>query len=619
MFPFAGYIAMAIEAVTQQINVRKASWSKIDIRELSFNQPLVMLEGVDIEITLCLKPVGESSLRSQNNWSEFSIFTWTTSGCIQHCRGRICAFVGDKYNEVEGARPSDLTWSAFQDQIETIKRACVSSLATKRIYDALNSIGLEYGPCMAMLSDCYVGDNNAMGCVQLSDTASLMPYQFETDFVIHPAFLESCFQIVWPLLGVGKTDINAIYCPSSVEHLVIRPFNKSYTENQIRVLGTVASTSLPTEHTIKSLLVLADDAHQPPAITVDGLILTEYVDQPSIIPNEGMDIPSPSNALSARGTSVISTYSKIIWEPCLDLLGQQEFQDYFRLEAAPDDEIQGIRLLELASLLYFKDALKEVTDVHYNSLQERHQKFYRSMQNQLQSAKAGKNALLENQWDTLSDSECKNVQEAVHSQGSTGSLLSRIGGNISRIMLEGVDISSLMLEDDLLEEYYRCSPPFVRSNKQAATLVSKLAHENPKLRILEIGAGTGGVTLPVLEALGKVSSELPRFENYIFTDVSSAIVGKAQNKLNSWESFMTFRKLNIEDDPVSQGYGEGTFDLIIAAKVLHATPRMSQTLQNVRKLLKPGGKLLLVEITAPKAQLFPFDLMSEWWLCKAYS
>ena len=245
---------MAIEAVAQQINARKASWSKIDIRKVSVNQPLVILEGVDVELTLCLKPVGESSQRSPNSWNEFSIFTLTTGGRIQHCSGRICAFVGDKHNEVEGKRPSDLTWSAFQDQIETIRRACASPLVTKRIYDAVNSVGLEYGPCMAMLSDCYVGDNNAMGCVQISDTASLMPYQFETDFVIHPAFFESCFQIVWPLLGAGKTDINAIYCPSSVDHLVIRPIIKGLAGDQVRVLGTIASASLPTEHTIKSIL-----------------------------------------------------------------------------------------------------------------------------------------------------------------------------------------------------------------------------------------------------------------------------------------------------------------------------------------------------------------------------
>ena len=88
----------------------------------------------------------------------------------------------------------------------------------------------------------------------------------------------------------------------------------------------------------------------------------------------------------------------------------------------------------------------------------------------------------------------------------------------------------------------------------------------------------------------------------------------AQEKLKVWSPLITFQRLNIEDDPVGQNFEPESFDLVVAALVLHATARISQTLYHVRRLLKPGGKLVLIEITTVRAQLFPFATLPGWWL-----
>ena len=59
---------------------------------------------------------------------------------------------------------------------------------------------------------------------------------------------------------------------------------------------------------------------------------------------------------------------------------------------------------------------------------------------------------------------------------------------------------------------------------------------------------------------------------------------------------MSFRTLDIEGGLVEQGFQTGSYDLILAANVLHATGPVEKSLSNVRKLLKPGGKLALIEI-----------------------
>ena len=55
-------------------------------------------------------------------------------------------------------------------------------------------------------------------------------------------------------------------------------------------------------------------------------------------------------------------------------------------------------------------------------------------------------------------------------------------------------------------------------------------------------------------------------------------------------------------------------DSIIAANVIHATTRLTTTLTNVRKLLKPGGVFGLVELTrlTPFYNL-TFGPLSGWW------
>lgn len=60
---------------------------------------------------------------------------------------------------------------------------------------------------------------------------------------------------------------------------------------------------------------------------------------------------------------------------------------------------------------------------------------------------------------------------------------------------------------------------------------------------------------------------------------------------------MQFKVLDIEKDVGAQGFADRSFDLIVASRVIHATAKLEHTLRNVRRLLKPGGYLLMLEVT----------------------
>lgn len=64
---------------------------------------------------------------------------------------------------------------------------------------------------------------------------------------------------------------------------------------------------------------------------------------------------------------------------------------------------------------------------------------------------------------------------------------------------------------------------------------------------------------------------------------------------------LTFKLLDPEQDFIAQGHSENQYDLVIASLALYPTNDGEAALFNIRRLLKPGGYLILLEITNSNA------------------
>lgn len=202
--------------------------------------------------------------------------------------------------------------------------------------------------------------------------------------------------------------------------------------------------------------------------------------------------------------------------------------------------------------------------------------------------------------------------EEVRSFNAQGELLSLIGEQLVPILREKMEPLEVMLADGRLTRYYEADVTNAHLSRMMGALIANLSDLEPNLRILEIGGGTAGTTLPVLEALSHDGKD-PSFLNFTFTDISSGFFENARTKLARWSQRITFQKLDISQDPVEQGFDVENFDVIIAANVLHATKNMIVTMSHVRKLLAPGGKLFLLEASRHVPLLLPFFLLPGWW------
>lgn len=122
-----------------------------------------------------------------------------------------------------------------------------------------------------------------------------------------------------------------------------------------------------------------------------------------------------------------------------------------------------------------------------------------------------------------------------------------------------------------------------------------------------------------MKALGGSDNNYPQFSSYVFTDISTGFFEKAQTKFEAWGNLISYKALNIEEDLKAQGFNESeNYDIIVAANVLHATHNMDHTMSQVNRLLKPDGKLVLVEATAGRqiSGKLVFGLLPGWWMGK---
>ena len=130
-----------------------------------------------------------------------------------------------------------------------------------------------------------------------------------------------------------------------------------------------------------------------------------------------------------------------------------------------------------------------------------------------------------------------------------------------------------------------------------------------KLRILEVGGGRGSLTRLIAPVLKDSNVE------YHFTDIGKTFVVQAEAEAQqSGFDFMKFGLLDISRDPVAQGYEGSSFDIILGLNVVHATPRIEQTIGNLKSLLSPNGYLLLVEGVRPQRWIdMVWGLAEGWW------
>ncbi|KDB27634.1 hypothetical protein H109_00584 [Trichophyton interdigitale MR816] len=188
----------------------------------------------------------------------------------------------------------------------------------------------------------------------------------------------------------------------------------------------------------------------------------------------------------------------------------------------------------------------------------------------------------------------------VHKQVIDGStplldLTLAVGQNIAHVIRTRGNIHEYALKDNILDRFYEEAIGLDITNQWEANLAAQIAYRYPRMNLLK---------------------SVRAFSTYTFTDISSGFFEAAEERFSKYADRMIFKTLDMEKDLSEQGFTEGHYDMVLASNVLHVGPDIDLTLSNVRKLVKPGGWLINMEVATHFPSLregFSMSGFPGWW------
>jgi acyl transferase domain-containing protein/acyl carrier protein/SAM-dependent methyltransferase len=164
----------------------------------------------------------------------------------------------------------------------------------------------------------------------------------------------------------------------------------------------------------------------------------------------------------------------------------------------------------------------------------------------------------------------------------------------------------------IMENYYHNSPMLSSLTDTLVEYVMQLCKRVPTnsgepIRILEVGAGTGGTTTRLVDALTAAGVDY----QYTFTDISVMIVSQARERFGN-RPWINFHSFDLEKE-IGDEF-RNRFDIVIGTNCVHATKDRVRSCQRLRDILTDNGLLILSEVTRVIDWYdICFGLLEGWW------
>ncbi|KAL6715297.1 hypothetical protein ACLMJK_007562 [Lecanora helva] len=606
VYPAAGYIAMAIEAAFQRATERSVTnITGYRLREISVGSALIIPEqSGEIEVSMTLKPYSDSMRSPSNIWDEFCVFSVTEDNSwTEHCRGLISVIAQQKSaNIIDGDVQVAEKKRIHAHLIAETEEKCVKEVDVKQFYTHLTSLGLEYGATFANMIRARSARNSCVAEIVSPDTASVMPMNFQYSFILHPAMLDS---MLHPIFVALSAEVGLLEDPVLPVFLGEVYVSQSIVSQPGDTLMTYTSVKKKDERYISASL-LAVDKKAPD----DGLVLTMTDLECTILARDKME-------KSVQETNRMAHHFQ--WGPDVDFLSSAQTRDLCLKGESFIEEVNDSRDLEQVAFYYVEWALKIVANSELHIMHTHHQKLWNRMKVLVDQVREGKPGQQTSSWTTATQSEQVELRHRIRDSGAEGNLLCHMGRQLPAILRKEVEPSHLMMEKGHLgghlEAYKKESPRYKRSFRALRSYLELLGHKNPHLSILEVGAEAGGALSSIIQALSGTEEEVARFERYTYTSVSNESFGDVEKRFASLRHLITCQTLDIEVDPLDQGFEAESYDVVIAVHVLNGTKSTLDTLNNVHKLLRPGGKLIFIEMTREHlSSTILFGTLPSWWI-----
>lgn len=509
VFPGAGYVAMAGEAIRQLTG-------EVDftVREVTISNALVLLEGATTELITHFKKI-RLTTTLDSTWYDFDISSYSKS-------------TGRWIKHAVGQARGGCNYETDSPKIIPEKRM----VGSQKWYSVMKRFGLNYGPRFQGLRDITAGISQRMAVAYIDNTSE----DSESFYTMHPCTIDFAFQLFSVAAFKGLSRLfTKLSIPTYIEELYIRP----------------TSTEI----------LIAADAEVTPRGAFFGDAVGVAPDIGTVFRLKNLRLSPLTDASDVRGSDPHAAV-ELVWKPDINCLDPSTLIHVTKNSGGLSLMVERMALacmIESSLLLAERDINDDFLLKFRSWLDKMHQAALKGDYNSLKDdssiagmSSADRRSMIESAQVELLQTDAWPISTAVY----------RIFHAIEGIAAGTTEALQVLLEDDLLARVY----DFGRLSNfdEFFTLV---AHQKPDLRILEVGAGTGGTTAEVLPALSSVKPYNDRnYLSYTFTDVSPGFFRSAKERFQDYEA-MEYRVLDISKDPLDQGFAEGSFDIIVASNV----------------------------------------------------
>ena len=598
IYPAAGMLVMALEGA-RQLGDASRSIRGYRIKDATFQRALNVLATQDgVESQVCMRPLQDATDKDSPKY-DFRICTLEDDTWGENCRGTIQIEYVDDDTEIDGGFENSARLLHYKELYETRVQQCQRSVDSQIVYEHFRSIGLEFGPAFQTLRNVSCNDDGDV-------TAEIGAFQWTSQdgmnhpqsHLIHPTTLDGLIQLVLVGLTRGAQDLIPATVPTRISNLWLSASGLSYPETT-SLQASSKQISKGYRQTESSMF----------AVDQAGQLLA------SVSVLETTNVGQQDTGLDAQSAQKKLCYN-MDWKPDINFLESNQAQLY--CEAGKIQEPEPLDFYQDLGYFLFSTISKTLPLIDNQKVDESRRKYIDWMRLQLERHSSGQLLHGRSDWtDHLDDAKYQDaLRHRIETSNSEGKFYIEVARHLLQVLHGEIDPLTILFNGDLAKNYYL--EINARLSGQFGKLLDLLSHKNPGLKVLEVGAGTGGTTahvMPPLFAHDMQQQGPPRCSQYDFTDISPAFFEKAQDDFKAYNSRMKYKILDIEKDVLQQGFETGSYDLVVAANVLHATQHLDVTLKNVHALLKPGGRLVLLEQTGDFARGgFAFGLLPGWWL-----
>ncbi|KAI2758968.1 hypothetical protein DTO006G1_6365 [Penicillium roqueforti] len=545
VFPATGYVSMAIEA-TKQLTIQNHI-TCIKIYDLEIGRAIAFGDdaaSIEVVFNASVVEITEKAITAQ--FACYSISN-ADGNAVLNAKGKVIADLGSS---------SPGTLASYESNPFNLV-----NVDPTEFYRYLTKIGYDYSEPFQGVSQIHRKPGYAIGLIE--DQSGL---SWEDNLTFHPGVLDTALQTAfaaWSFPGDGQ--IWSLHVPTRFESLVFNPHFSPLA------LGKERSFKYETFIRTNTQGSLTADIH---LYTADGKNSCIQIEGASLVP---FSPGSPKDDLPL--------FSSFKMRPAVP-----DGQLAAMGETISPYEAQVYKDIDRVAFWYIRNVAQTITPEECDQILPHFRYYLRWCERMIGMVSRGEHPKVP--VECLND-ERKDITEVLSKYEGRKDIrfVEVVGDHLVEVVRSGTSMLEYMNQDGLMLAVYENGLAAGPNNRWLSRIVAQIAHRYPGMHIFEIGAGTGASTKTILPEVGSA------FGTYTFTDVSSGFFPEAEERFKDYANRMIFKTFNTEFPPSDQGFTEGQYDVVIAANVLHVSADMERSMTNVRRLLKPGGYLITLEVT----------------------